>query len=137
MSVVPADHGQYMSPARGHRIMAGAVRRGGEWILFAPLRAREETRESVERIEDILRTSPVDGKSAAAIATPAWHAAEIRQRLDVLGAHSGGLSSEAARDRLRQNGPNALPPIGARSRLAILVEQFQSSPVLILAAAAA
>jgi len=91
----------------------------------------------VERIEDILHTSPVDGKSANAIATPAWHAAEIGQTLQFLGAHSGGLSSEAARERLRRYGPNALPSIGARSRLAILVEQFQSSPVLMLAAAAA
>jgi Ca2+-transporting ATPase len=38
---------------------------------------------------------------------------------------------------MRRYGPNALPPIGARSRLAILAEQSQSSPVLLLAGAAA
>jgi len=105
--------------------------------LLVSFRADLPLARIVERIEDILHTSPVDGKSANAIATPAWHAAEIGQTLQFLGAHSGGLSSEAARERLRRYGPNALPSIGARSRLAILVEQFQSSPVLMLAAAAA
>ncbi|TMJ49931.1 MAG: cation-transporting P-type ATPase, partial [Alphaproteobacteria bacterium] len=61
----------------------------------------------------------------------------VNQTLRVLDAPSGGLTSEVARDRMRRYGPNALPPIGARSRLAILAEQFQSSPVLLLAGAAA
>ena len=61
----------------------------------------------VERIGDIVRASPVDRKSA--IASPAWHAAEISETLLVLDAYSGGLTSAAARDRLRLYGPNALP----------------------------
>lgn len=91
----------------------------------------------VERIEDIVRAGPGDGKPVPAIAVPAWHAAEVDQTLRALDAPPGGLTSEVARDRIRRYGPNALPPIGARSRLAILMEQFQTSPVLLLAGAAA
>ena len=47
------------------------------------------------------------------------------------------MTSKAAQERLHKHGPNALPQLSGRSRLALLLEQFQSSPVLLLAGAAA
>jgi P-type Ca2+ transporter type 2C len=94
-------------------------------------------RSIVERIEDALRTNVGDADTAPATADPPWHATEIEQTLRALDAPRGGLSSEAARDRIKRHGPNALPPIASRSRLAILLDQLQSSPVLLLAGAAA
>lgn len=48
-----------------------------------------------------------------------------------------GLSMEEAAKRLAKHGPNALPPAVPRSAWSILVEQFRSGPVAMLAGAAA
>jgi Ca2+-transporting ATPase len=47
-----------------------------------------------------------------------------------------GLSSDEARDRLTSTGVNALPAMQQRSELSILLGQFQSLPVALLAGAA-
>ena len=93
-------------------------------------------RSIVERVEEALRTNATDGESAPATADPPWHATEIEQTLHALDAPRGGLTSEAARDRIKRHGTNALPPIASRSRVAILLDQLQSSPVLLLVGAA-
>ncbi|MBV8089198.1 MAG: cation-transporting P-type ATPase [Alphaproteobacteria bacterium] len=93
-------------------------------------------RSIVERIEDALRTDINDGDAAPASADRPWHATEIEHTLRALEAPRGGLTGEAARDRLERHGPNALPPLASRSQLAILLDQLQSSPVLLLAGAA-
>jgi Ca2+-transporting ATPase len=90
----------------------------------------------VERVEDVARAGAASGGTAVAIEAPAWHAVEIDQTLRALDAPPGGLTDAVARDRIGQYGPNALPPISSRSSLAILLEQFQSAPVLLLAGAA-
>lgn len=91
----------------------------------------------VERVEGALRANTSDRDTASATADPPWHATEIDQTLRALDAPRGGLTSEAARHRMESHGPNALPPIASRSRVAILLDQLQSSPVLLLAGAAA
>jgi Ca2+-transporting ATPase len=73
----------------------------------------------------------------AGAAGPDWHArgaAEVAAALGV-GAASG-LSSEGARARLAEAGANALPQPPARSGLDILLGQFRSLPVALLAGAA-
>ncbi len=66
-----------------------------------------------------------------------WHALEIDSALTMLNATRSGLSEESVRERLTQYGPNVLPEALRRSRFGILIDQFASLPVALLAAAAA
>jgi P-type Ca2+ transporter type 2C len=107
---------------------------GNLLVSFEP---RLPLRSIVERVEDALRPDVGDADAAPTTADPPWHATGVEQTLHALEAPRGGLTSEAARDRRERHGPNALPPITSRSRLAILLDQLQSSPVLLLTGAAA
>jgi P-type Ca2+ transporter type 2C len=116
-------HGASASPATGNLL-----------VSFEP---GVPLRSIVERVEDALRTNVDDADAPPATADPPWHATEIEQTLRALEAPRGGLTSEAARDRRERYGPDALPSIASRTRLAILLDQLQSSPVLLLTGAAA
>ena len=66
-----------------------------------------------------------------------WHrlgTTEIEARLQ--SSRKTGLSAAEAQDRLFRLGPNTLPRQQQRSRLAILIEQFQSLPIALLGASA-
>ncbi|WP_414474708.1 cation-translocating P-type ATPase [Microvirga sp. M2] len=68
----------------------------------------------------------------------AWHEWALEQVLSALGSSEDrGLTDTEARNRLASNGPNALPPLPGRSNLSILMAQFESLPVALLAGAAA
>ncbi len=59
---------------------------------------------------------------------------------NVIGAvksHPSGLSAAEARTRLAETGGNAIPPICGRTQLEILLSQFHSLPIALLAAGAA
>jgi len=67
-----------------------------------------------------------------------WHAMSLEAVLDVLGAdRMQGLGRKEADRRLARYGPNRLMAIAGRSELAILVEQFLTVPVGLLAVSAA
>jgi len=66
----------------------------------------------------------------------AWHAMSEEEVLEALGASRNGLSSEEARRRLIEHGPNKLITEGGISPLKILLNQFKDIFVLILIAAA-
>jgi Ca2+-transporting ATPase len=69
---------------------------------------------------------------------PSWHSLAIAEA--VAAVHSDrerGLSSEDARARLLQLGPNALPAPTARSPIAVFAGQFRSPLIYLLLAAAA
>ncbi len=68
---------------------------------------------------------------------PAWHllpVAAAARGLDTTLDH--GLTSRTARARLREHGRNQLQPVGQRSPWQILLAQFTSAPVFLLAGAA-
>ncbi|MEZ0167988.1 cation-translocating P-type ATPase [Microvirga sp. TS319] len=68
----------------------------------------------------------------------AWHERALEHVLSVLGSSEDrGLTDTEARNRLASNGPNALPPLPERSNLSILIAQFESLPIALLAGAAA
>lgn len=80
---------------------------------------------------------PEDDKSQGAQPT-AWHTWTLEQVLSVLGSsREGGLTDSEAQTRLAANGSNALPRLAGRSDLSILMAQFESLPVALLAGAAA
>ena len=69
-------------------------------------------------------------------AAPPWHELEAEEVLRRLGASREGLSDEEARRRAAEYGPNALAGRGGRHPLMLLRDQFASSMILLLLAAA-
>lgn len=90
---------------------------------------RPPTRRTVDRAA-VSSPSPSGGE------TP-WHSRPIDQLLRAL--HScpeKGLDSAEASQRLNRLGPNALPALRSRSALRMLLEQFNTLPVVLLAGSA-
>lgn len=78
--------------------------------------------------------APATGaRSAVAPSATDHHAVPLRALLARLGADNSGLSSAQAAARLRSDGPNEIRDIASRSDLEILIDQFKSLPVGLLA----
>ncbi|MBV9521763.1 MAG: cation-transporting P-type ATPase, partial [Alphaproteobacteria bacterium] len=122
-------------PQGGHlRVRNADTTTGNALILYDPALPLDAV---VARIEDALRCSPAERDEVLAPrAVPAWHAIEADGALEALGTTPAGLSSAAARKRLKEHGPNTLPQLPARSLLATLSGQVQNAPTLLLAGAA-
>ncbi len=70
--------------------------------------------------------------------TEPWHLMDVEAVLAAFATSATeGLSDAAARENLKRYGANTVPESDSRSRLSILLEQFKSLPVALLAAAAA
>src|SRR5262249_16753995 len=65
-----------------------------------------------------------------------WHQRDVSVIATQLGSSKGGLSEQMAVQRLKTCGPNRLPEIQARSSWAILLDQFDSMPTVLLLTAA-
>lgn len=73
----------------------------------------------------------------AVAAAKTWHDRSADDILAELASDAAlGLSSGSARDRLRAEGPNLLPHVASRSRVAALLDQFRSLPMMMLAGSA-
>jgi Ca2+-transporting ATPase len=91
---------------------------------------------------------PFAAFGVAAVAAPAmpageliqdilpWHKMDLEEVMNKLGASEQGLSDIDASTRLQHYGPNRLSAAEKRSDLAILIDQFVSAPVGLLAASA-
>jgi Ca2+-transporting ATPase len=73
----------------------------------------------------------------ATAASPPAHACSAEELFTALGSRRAGLSEHEARERQRIHGPNRLHETRARGAWGILVDQFRSLLVALLAAAAA
>ena len=89
----------------------------------------------IERIGGLLRR-----EITPAIGDPAerqWHASEAQTVASELGTScSDGLSARRAQEELASIGPNTIPSPHQRSDLSILLGQFQSLPIALLAGVA-
>jgi len=65
-------------------------------------------------------------------AAVAWHALGVTDALTQLGVTEKGLDTTAATERLRQFGPNRLPPAAKRSALARFAAQFNNLIIYVL-----
>jgi Ca2+-transporting ATPase len=65
-----------------------------------------------------------------------WHQRDVNAVAAQLGSSRGGISEQLAGARLKACGPNRLPEIRSRSSWAILLDQFDSMPTVLLFAAA-
>jgi Ca2+-transporting ATPase len=83
------------------------------------------------------RARPIPGKAQRRAGARAWHTEDGQAVLHALGTSGTlGLSAQAARALLATHGPNRLPEPPRRSSVEILLSQFKSLPVLLLAGSA-
>ncbi len=80
---------------------------------------------------DVDQTSPSRAQNAAMPAQP-WHAYAVDDVFALLDSTPDGLSSDEARRRLAQYGPNELQAVQRISPWAILLEQFKNVLIIIL-----
>jgi P-type Ca2+ transporter type 2C len=67
----------------------------------------------------------------------AWHAMDADAVIAAVGSRPSGLSGTEAEQRLSDGGANAIPPVNGRTQLEILLGQFNSLPIALLAVGAA
>ena len=72
----------------------------------------------------------------ASSARPSWHAMDADDVIGAVNSNPSGLSEAEAKTRLAEIGANAIAPISARTQLEILLSQFHSLPIALLAAGA-
>jgi Ca2+-transporting ATPase len=65
-----------------------------------------------------------------------WHQKDIQQVIDELGSSPRGLSSEEARRRLQEHGPNELKEKAKKTLVMMFLDQFRDFMILVLIAAA-
>ena len=65
-----------------------------------------------------------------------WHQKEINEAITELGVSFQGLSSDEAKKRLKEYGPNELKETKKRSLFSMFLDQFKDFMILILIAAA-
>jgi P-type Ca2+ transporter type 2C len=92
--------------------------------------------EIERRVQEVARRKPQERAASVFADGPAWHSLDADNALATLGSGRSGLSAAAAGALLRRNGPNALVKIARRSGFEILVDQFRSLPVALLAGTA-
>jgi P-type Ca2+ transporter type 2C len=85
--------------------------------------------------------APANHESSHALAKDweprAWHTIDAERAIAQIGSSlASGLSSSTAAKRLADYGSNVLPDSAVRSKLAILLDQITSTPILLLIAAA-
>jgi P-type Ca2+ transporter type 2C len=138
----------------GVRSASGSVLTGNILILFDPqitlsvvqgwledaVRARESSRASSalhEAPRAVWQGFAPEPPVLAEHRAPAWHrrpASEIATELET--SLETGLTAAVAASRLAESGPNKLPAQEPRSKVDILLEQFNNLPVALLGAAA-
>jgi Ca2+-transporting ATPase len=80
---------------------------------------------------------PRPARTSAKTDPALWHRLDVAAVLAAVHSDARtGLEVAVARERLARDGPNLLPHQAGRSALAILLGQFQSLPVMLLAASA-
>ena len=112
---------------------------GRDWQGFK--RQVNRLLDSLSSLHDA-RTTAEEAEAEAGAPTPAtpasdWYHTPLEQLLEQIATgKDDGLSEDEANARLRRYGLNELPKLSKRSELAILIEQFMSVPVGLLATSA-
>lgn len=117
---------------RGIHSISASTRTGTVLVLFEP---RRELEEVVRRLRDARQ---IFNSGGARDLSPgeAWHAMDADRVLAAVGSHPSGLALAEARQRLGEHGPNVIPKPPRRSDFAILLAQFHSLPIALLAVGA-
>ena len=118
---------------RGIRSVIASASTGTVLVLFETGRDLVEiTRRLSETAERALEPEAPGGGSDR----PSWHAMTASKVIGAVESRPSGLSAAEAERRLVETGGNAIPPISSRTQLEILLSQFHSLPIALLAAGA-
>jgi Ca2+-transporting ATPase len=118
---------------RGVRSVSASTTTGTVLVLFETGHALVKiTRRLGEFAERALDPEAPDDFSAR----PSWHAMDADNVIGAVNSHPSGLSESEAKTRLAETGANAIAPISGRTQLEILLSQFHSLPIALLAAGA-
>ena len=118
---------------RGIRSVSASTSTGTVLVLYETGHNLVEiTRRLGESAEHALDPNAPDAGSARR----SWHAMDAGDVIGAVKSHSSGLSEAEAKTRLAEIGTNAIAPISGRTQLEILLSQFHSLPIGLLAAAA-
>ena len=117
---------------RGIRSVSASTSTGTVLVLFETGHDLVEiTRRLSESAERAL-----DPNAAASSAHPSWHAMDADNVIGAVSSHPSGLSDAEAKRRLAETGANAIAPISGRTQFEILLSQFRSLPIALLAGGA-
>ncbi len=118
---------------RGIRSVSASTSTGTVLVLYETRHDLVEiTRRLGASAERALDPNAPDGSSAR----PSWHAMDADHVIGAVESHPSGLSEAEAKRRLAETGANAIAPISGRTQLEILLSQFHSLPIALLAAGA-
>jgi P-type Ca2+ transporter type 2C len=117
----------------GIRSVSASSRTATVLILFEAARPLAEIEQ---RVRDIAARGPAAGPPSVFTEGPPWHSLDADSTLAALGSSPGGIAGAAAQALLRRHGANMLAKLSRRSRLEILIDQFKSLPVALLAGTA-
>ncbi|MGB6284587.1 MAG: HAD-IC family P-type ATPase, partial [Xanthobacteraceae bacterium] len=118
---------------RGIRSVSASTSTGTALVLYETGHDLVEiTRRLGESAERALDPNAPDASSAG----PPWHAMGADDVIGAVKSRSSGLSEAEAKRRLAETGANAIAPISGRTQLEILLSQFHSLPIALLAAGA-
>jgi Ca2+-transporting ATPase len=102
-------------------------------ILFEPAHPLDEIER---RVRDVATRRPKTRSPSVFSKGPPWHSLDAAKTLALLDSGPEGLTSARAAALLRCHGPNILVKLPRRSHLEILLDQFHSLPVALLAGTA-
>jgi Ca2+-transporting ATPase len=118
---------------RGIRLVSASVTTGTVLVLYETGRdVVEITRRLGEAAERAFDPQAPDSDAAG----KPWHTMDADAVVAAVGSRPSGLSGAEAERRLAADGANAIPPVTGRTELEILLGQFNSLPIALLAAGA-
>jgi Ca2+-transporting ATPase len=118
---------------RGIRSVRASATTGTVLVLFElnhdPAEIARRLGEAAERASN---PETADSDSART----AWHAMDVDVVIGEVGSDPSGLADTEAARRLAEGGANAIPPVHGRTQIEILLGQFHSMPIALLAVGA-
>jgi len=118
---------------RGIHSVTASTATGTVLVLFE--RERDFS-EIAHRLSDAAERAFDREKAVGSAGRAAWHAMDSAAVITELRSDPSGLSEDEAKQRLADNGANAIAKLQGRTPLQILLGQFQNLPVALLAAGA-
>jgi P-type Ca2+ transporter type 2C len=118
---------------RGIHSVTASIATGTVLVLFERER---DISEIAHRLSEAAERAFDREKAAGSAGRTVWHAMAADAVVTELRSHASGLSEQEAKQRLADNGANAIAKLQGRTPLQILLGQFRNLPIALLAAGA-
>jgi P-type Ca2+ transporter type 2C len=118
---------------RGIHTVTASTATGTVLVLFEHER---DVSEIAHRLSEAAERAFDPAKADGSTGDTAWHSMDADAVITDLRSRPSGLSESEAKQRLAENGANAIAKLQGRTQLEILLGQFQNLPIALLAAGA-